>query len=223
MKKVVTFFLLLSTISWLYAGIPEGIHLTKTSKGYTITFSLPSYDLKQTVNSEGNFTKVIIPGYGITSIPGRPELPKISFNLVVGKDEVLPVAGIINKKIETLPVKQHVWPFQAPWRRDLRLEDRPFNFDRDFYRSAGNTNPTLIEVSEPFWIAGMRGVTITIYPFNYLPSEKKLEMTSEASFSLSLQAPVGRSSGHSEVYAGFFDGFFANYERGVVNRQGIIS
>lgn len=218
MKRVTTFIILLSIFSVLNAGVPEGIQLTKTSKGYTISFSLPSFEMKQTANTDGNFTKISIPGYGVTATPGRPELPKISFNLVVGKDEILPVAGIMTRKIENLTMKQHVWPFQAPWRRDLRLEDRPFNFDRDFYRSAGNTGSPVIEVSEPFWIAGMKGVTITIHPFNYIPSEKKLEMVREATFSLGLSAPVGRSSGHSEVYAGFFDGFFANYERGTVEQ-----
>ncbi len=218
MKNLFTFFILLAVFSRLFAGVPEGIQLTKTSKGYIINFTLPTYELKQTTNSEGNFTKVVIPGYGITSAAGRPELPKITFNLVVGNDELQPVAAVNGSKIEKLPLKQHVWPFQAPWRRDFRLSDRPFNFDRDFYRSTGNANAPVIEVSEPFWIAGVKGVSVTIYPFSYNPAGKSLDIINSATFSLALAQPIGRSQGHSDVYAGFFNQFFANYERGVVEQ-----
>ena len=218
MKNLFTCFILLAVFSPLFAGVPEGIQLTKTSKGYTINFTLPKYELQQTTNSEGNFTKVVIPGYGITSVAGRPGLPKITFNIVIGNDELQPVAAVGSSKIEKFPLKQHILPFQAPWRRDFRLSDRPFNFDRDFYRSAGNVNASVIEVSEPFWIAGVKGVSVTIYPFNYNPVEKRLDVINSATFSIALSQPIGRSAGHSDVYAGFFSQFFANYERGVVEQ-----
>ncbi|KAB2907896.1 MAG: C25 family cysteine peptidase [Ignavibacteriales bacterium] len=216
MKKNLTilFFLLLSTL--LAAKVPDGIQISKSAKGYTIYFNLPEYQLQQMKTKEGSFTKIEIPDYGITSEAGRPQLPRISFNLVIGESEYPPSAREINKLLRERTLDFHAYPFQAPWRRDLPLSDRPFNYDRKFYESSRTTNEPLITVSEPFWIAGLRGVTVTISPFNYSPSEKKLIMVNEATFTIDLQQPVGRISGHSDVYSGFFEQFFANYEKGTL-------
>lgn len=218
MKKIFTLFLFLSTFGILFASVPEGIQLVKTGNGYKINFILPEYTQKPFTSTDKNFTQIEIPGYGVTSVAGKPALPKISFNIVISEAENSPAVSTLNKKIENLTVKEHVYPFQAPWRKDFPLKDRPFNYDKAFYSSGGNPRQPLIEISEPFFVAGVKGVTITIYPFNYIPSEKRLDITRSASFSIELTQPVGKKSGYSDVYSSFFENFFANYERGVLEQ-----
>ncbi len=218
MKKFFTLFIFLTIFGILHAAVPDGIQLVKTGNGYKINFTLPEYSLKPFTTTDKNFTKIELPGYGVTSVPGKPELPKISFNIVIGNNDNLPTIFTLNKKNENLIVTEHIYPFQAPWRRDFPLKDRPFNYDNAFYSSNGNPRQPLIEISEPFFIAGVKGVTITIYPFKYIPAEKKLDVITNASFSIELNQPVGRVSGYSDVYSSFFENFFANYERGVLEQ-----
>jgi hypothetical protein len=220
MRKLSLTFLLGFIFSFgvTFATTPDGIQVSKSRNGYTINFSLPQYLLKAISSKDKDFTQVEIPSYGITSMAGRPALPKISFNLIIGGDEKNPTFQLISKTNGSRILTEDVFPFQAPYRRDLPLKDRPFNYDNAFYNSAGDTRKPIIEISEPFIISGVKGVTITIYPFNYLPSSKKLDIIESAQFEISLAQPVLKGSGHSDVYSSFFENLFVNYEKGVLRQ-----
>ena len=72
-------FLNLFIIKGAFASIPEGINLTKTSDGYDIYFTLPSFEIGK-ISAEGNeYDQLLIPGYGVTPEVGLPALPLISF------------------------------------------------------------------------------------------------------------------------------------------------
>ncbi len=218
MKKIHFLFSLLLFVGVTVASVPDGIQISRTAAGYTINLTLPEYSLSPFSYSDKNFLKVAIPGYGVTADAGRPALPKITFNLVINENEGTPSFQLVNRKVEDALLKEHVYPFQAPYRRDLPLANRPFNFDSDFYNSNGNQRPPFIEISEPFYISGVKGVTVTIYPFNYIPSAKRLDVTRTAKINITTNRAVAKDNSHSEVYTSFFSSFFANYEFGSVRQ-----
>lgn len=211
MKKSLLFIILLCSSMFVFASVPTGIKIIKNGSGYTIKFNLPEYMIHNTTSNERSFSTVSVVDYGVTSEPGFPALPQISFNLLISNNEIAPQFSVQNFKVSDLRVENHIYPFQAPYRRDLPLNKRPFNYNEAFYNSEGNLGSPIIKISEPFIISGLKGVTVTIYPFNYLPKEKILKVVNEASFEIKLNNLPPNSSSHSETYSDFLNKFFINY------------
>ncbi|MEJ2105213.1 MAG: C25 family cysteine peptidase, partial [Ignavibacteriaceae bacterium] len=213
-----TFFSFLILVNFALAKTPDGIDLKKTSNGYQLEFSLPDYQLNS-VNAEGEeYFRITVPDYGTTPEVGLPALPLISFNLFVAFREEAPEFAIKNVQTEELAITKKIYPFQMPWEKLYPLGERPFTINKNYYNSTGNLNQPLVQISEPFIIAGVKGVMITIYPFKYNPSENKLLITRKASVDINLSYPVQPVTDKSEVYNEFFKNIFVNYE-GVVSRS----
>lgn len=195
-----------------FAETPEGIKITKTGKSYLIDFNLPEFTLG-TKTVEGTDFTLIETKYGTTTDIGRPALPQISFNLMITGNEGVPTFSVLNTVTGNQTLSTHLFPFQEPWQRNLPLKDRPFNYDQTFYDSDMNTGYPIVKISEPFIIAGVKGVTITIFPFNYTPFSKVIDFIQTASIRIELDNPVETNYEHSETYSEFFDMFFVNYEK----------
>ncbi len=214
MKKLCLIFSLFSflLINSSFAAAPDGVSITKNGRSYTINFNLPDLSFS-TKKVEGNDFTLINTNYGTTTQVGRPALPQISFNLMITGNEKAPNISVLNSIAGNKTLTSHVIPFQEPWQRNLPLKDRPFNFDSKFYGSNASTGYQFIQVSEPFVIAGVRGVTVTIYPFNYNPSTKVLDYVKTASIKIDLSNPVETNYEHSVTYSDFYNYFFINYEK----------
>ena len=210
MKQFLITLLLIST-GFLYAQSTEGLNISRNGNDYVISFTLPDYQETYTTMNGKEFTQITVPDYGVTADIGRPALPQVSFNLMITGNSTKPTAKILHADQRTTTVKSDILPFQAPYRRDLPLNQRPFNFDRAFYTSNGDDKKPVVTISDPFIVNGETGVTVTIYPFNYLPAGKKLVISRNIEIQLSLQSGVTESGVHSEAYDSFFDMFFLNY------------
>ena len=214
MKKLYSLFVLILSISFInvsLAYVPEGISLDKNSGGYTISFNLPSYHLNTvTVNNENYYT-IDIADYGVISEAGLPALPQLSFNMFIPYSEVNPSVSVVRISSEIMELKQNIYPFQPPWEKNYDLSDRPFTIDRNYYNSSGKTYEP-IEISEPFIINGVKGIIVTIHPFNYNPLQNELTITNSAEFRLNLNNSVVPVSGKSVSFNNFFENIFANYE-----------
>ena len=216
MKKLYPLFVLIFSfilITDSLAYTPQGISLIKNSDGYTINFDLPSYQLNTiTVNNENYYT-IEIPEYGVVNEVGLPALPQLSFDMFIPYGENNPSVSINRVVSEIQEMKQKIYPFQAPWEKNSSLSERPFTIDRNYYNSAGKTYDP-INISEPFIINGVKGVTVTIHPFNYSPAENRLTIISSAQFKLNLNGTVLPVTGKSAVFNNFFKNIFVNYEYG---------
>ena len=214
MKKIYTLLVLIFTFTLIadsQAYAPEGISLVKNSNGYTINFELPSYQLNTvTVNNENYYT-IEIPEYGVVNEVGLPALPQLSFDMFIPYGENNPSVSIDRVVSEIQELKQNIYPFQESWEKNSPLSDRPFTINRNYYNSTGKIYDP-INISEPFIINGVKGVTVTIHPFNYNPAEKKLTLISSAQFKLNLNGTVLPVTGKSAVFNNFFKNIFVNYE-----------
>ena len=214
MKKIHRLFVFIFSICFInvsLAFVPEGISLVKNSNGYIINFNLPSYQLNQvTVNGE-NYSTIDIPGYGVINEIGLPALPQVSFNMFVAYQEENPSVSVERVTTRLADLKQKIYPFQAPWEKNKSIADRPFTINLAYYNSSGKSYDP-IEISEPFIINGVKGVIITIHPFNYNPLENRLTIISSAEFRLNLHNYIMPVSGKSSSFNNYFRKIFANYE-----------
>jgi hypothetical protein len=191
---------------------PRGVKLIKNGNGYTVQYSLPEYKTTSIRGGSENFTNLEIPEYGITSQVGQPQLPQVSFFLLIGKNEVSPVIKVTAQEKKRLDLKFPVYPAQMPWEKTKSLEDRPFTIDRAYYSSIGSINAPFVKVSEPFIIAGAKGVMVTIYPFAYNPSNNELLATANGTFNIELQNSAVLNFSPRPAMDEFFASTFINYD-----------
>ena len=197
------------------ADEPNGVTIQKNASSYKINFDLPDYDVTL-VNAEGNnYIKLQIPGYGETSVPGLPLLPQVSFNLIIAYEEQAPgVSDIqITEGIRTLT--NRIYPAQEPWVKTKPLSDRPFTINEEYYNSEGDTDAPFVVVSEPFIIAGVKGVRVSIYPFKYNPLKNELTYVTKGSFNIKLNHPIGMSITPTETLNSYLKSVFVKYEKSV--------
>jgi hypothetical protein len=198
--------------NFLFASSPEGITLNKTSSGYLLNFTLPQYQMNFIYAKGDEYTKLIIPGYGITPEVGLPALPLISFNLFIAYEEQQPEFEIVNLVYEEEMLSHKIYPFQMPWEKNQPLSERPFTINRDYYNSTGKADQPIITISEPIIIAGVKGVVVTIYPFNYNPLENKLTILESCTFNLLLNKSIIPITNKSNSLHRFFEEVFINFE-----------
>ncbi len=157
-----------------------------TSSGYEIEFSLPDYNITS-VNAGGEqFDIININSFGVTSGYGKPMLPQLTFILILNKAETLPEIKILNSSSENLFLSRKVYPAQEPWEKNKPYSDRPFTINRAYYNTTGSIADPVISVSDPFIMAGVKAVMVTVNPFRYDPSSGKLEVIRKASFNIRL-------------------------------------
>ncbi len=219
MKKLFTSLVLLLCIfvnvsSICAADNPRGVSLQKEGNSYRVSFNLPEYKMTSISGGGENFTLLEIPEYGITSRVGLPQLPQITFSIMIAYGENTPVVKVITQEKSVTEMRSKIYPAQMPWEKVSSLDDRPFVIDRTYYNSKGSVDDPFVVVSEPFIIGGAKGVNITIYPFAYNPSENKLYVTNKGTFSLELQNEAAMRFAPQESFDKFFASLFLNYTSG---------
>jgi len=108
---------------------PKGVKLVKDGNSYIVEYSIPEYKTSSIKGGNENFTLLEIPEYGITSKVGLPQLPQISFFLLIGKNESTPRINITGQTKNSTGLKSLIYPVQMPWEKTRSLEDRPFVID----------------------------------------------------------------------------------------------
>jgi hypothetical protein len=88
----------------------------------------------------------------------------------------------------------------------------PFNYDAEYYNPIDSVSKEIINLSEPYSIGGVRGVTVTIYPFSYNPAVKKLTIIDNLDFLIEMEGYAETANNHSKYYNEFLNDVFINYE-----------
>ncbi|HPN39468.1 MAG TPA: C25 family cysteine peptidase, partial [Melioribacteraceae bacterium] len=213
MKRLLLVLTLLLAVSTFASNNPAGVKVTNNGNDYLIEYQLPAYTINEISKDGEKFIKLAIDGYGITSEAGYPELPQISFNLVVPSnvnEENLQVLSS-NLNHSNIYLNSKIYPFQAPWSKSEPLSKRPFNYIRSYYETEGRPNQPIIKISEPFNIGGVTGVMVTIYPFNYNPVRNTLKAVTSGNFTIKLPQAIENTTGHSESYNSYLKEIFTAF------------
>jgi len=130
--------------------------------GMDISFTLPSYEVKQELSNGQNFHRIELPDAGTLMQDGMPELPVITTTIAI------PHQGSVSIEVQN---SQHsvLSQYKAyPLQRGNELDSpKAFLQNTDYY-SSGNVYPaSAIEYSEPMILRDFRIITIQINPFSY--------------------------------------------------------
>lgn len=201
------------TASTLYSGtVPRGVKISGNSTGYRVDFNLPECGRDYIKGGNQEYLLLNIPEYGITSETGLPQLPQISFFLLIGRNEQsVQISSIKQDKI-TNTLNTRIYPKQMPWEKSKKLDDRPFVINEQYYNSKGSSDGPFAVVSEPFVMGGAKGVMVTIYPFAYNPSRNELTETRSGSFNINLNQNAVLDFSPRPAMDEFFASTFVNYE-----------
>ncbi|MCU0373272.1 MAG: C25 family cysteine peptidase, partial [Ignavibacteria bacterium] len=211
-RTIPVLFFILFFASVSFAGIlPDGVKLTKEGNSYRIDFTSPKSVVTSINANDNTYTMLGIPEYGVTSKIGQPQLPQISFFLLIGKNENKPNIRILSQDKQMTVLKNSIYPVQPP-REKVPGKVNPFTYDANYYKSNGNINEPFAVVSEPFVIGGARGVMVTIYPYAYNPSNNELYSTVTGSFRVELNYSPELSFSPRPAMDEFFNSTFVNYD-----------
>ncbi len=201
------------TASTLYSGtVPRGVKISGNGTGYRVDFNLPDYSRDYIKGGNQEYIILNVPEYGITSETGLPQLPQISFFLLIGRNEqTVQISSIKQDKISNI-LNTRIYPKQMPWEKSKKRDDRPFVINEQYYNSKGSSDGPFVVVSEPFVMGGAKGVIVTIYPFAYNPSRNELTETRSGSFNINLNQNAALDFSPGPAMDEFFASTFVNYE-----------
>lgn len=179
---------------------------------YVIHFVLPPYWIEnedgndyEDGNQEGGidddcgvFSEIVMDGdiaYDLTDIPGYPELPFFSINLLLPG-----CASSINAHVESSVIEPDYLPYNiSPARRGSWIDENgieteldsecynaeyyfygftneyPFGFYRDFY-----------QISNVYSFMGYKGITLSVFPFSYYPELGYMDVLREGTIVIEL-------------------------------------
>ncbi|MFH0735575.1 MAG: C25 family cysteine peptidase [bacterium] len=213
MKRLLLLFTLLLAINILAANEPAGVKVNFNGNNYTIEYRLPAYNFTSITKEGEQFSKISVDGYGVMAESGLPELPQITFNLVIPNNalnsELSYTIDDINYSQQNLDKK--IFPFQASWSKSNPLSKRPFNYNKSYYLTEGSQDQQIIKISEPFIIGGVKGVMVTIYPFNYNPVRNILKTVNTGKFTINLHGTVNENNDLSQSYNDYLKEIFLAY------------
>lgn len=134
--------------------------------------TIQSFDEKTVMIEGKNYSVLSLPGEGNSMQKGMPDLPYISRSFIVPHSKMV--------KTRILDTQSRDYPMQiAPSKgiifRNQDIADVPYSFD-PFYSSVASYPTELSELSEPFIVRDLRGISLYIKAFVYEPSRKNLKV-----------------------------------------------
>jgi hypothetical protein len=215
MKKTIISIIMLLLPAAIFAQAKyEGLKIEKLPNSYIVEFTLPKITYSEITAMPANqkFTHLSINDeYGIIGETGKPELPQLTFDFEIAFDENMPEVKIIKNNKTTKKLTSPVYPFQEPISTELQNKQKKFDYNSNYYQTNG-IQYDIISVSEPYIIAGKKGVKITIAPINYNPKSEELTITDFLVFEIKSSTTQKTEKSFSQANTSFFSSHFVNFK-----------
>ncbi len=179
MKRYIYLILIVMISATLFSMPPYT--LEKVRDGYQLSVTVPSpvyqeitvHDrLEDGTPVNETFTRISVPGFAhAIGNTGGPELVQSAFKLAI--EDRLPQFTITGIEIEKLKLSHPLYPVQQMYSYCPYDKAPPFEYDKSQY-SKRLTTTSFITLSEPYFIRGQKGVSITLSPVHYNPAIKEL-------------------------------------------------
>jgi hypothetical protein len=160
--------------------------VTYTQSGNTITvnFTLPTYQLVDTntyaLYGINQFYKYIkIDNFGILDDIGFPEIPQYSIDFAIPENATNITVASSNFVTTTSTLNRKIYPSQE----DYEIS-QSFTINNDYYSTTGTQYSFNHQISEQFSIFNQKGITLSIFPFIYNPSQNKLTVLKSGTFTI---------------------------------------
>ena len=107
MKRIILFILtFFFSIQLVVFAQNNGIRFNETFNSYKIEFDLPEYSIKEIDVENQTFLKIENDAFGIIPNVGLPELPQISFNLMINSKQEKPDFEIHGIRSNTIKLEK---------------------------------------------------------------------------------------------------------------------
>ena len=161
---------------------PESVFVnTMDTTSINVLFQMPQFSVNDTVlPSEYNVSQVFScihvddSSFGIIDSVGLPILPQLSINLHLPKNAYGISVSVQPTNMQTLNLSH---PF-LPKQEDITQNTTAFSFAMDtvYYSSNVPLVNTTVLISEEFIMFGEKGVSLSIFPFEYFPQNNVLSI-----------------------------------------------
>ena len=222
--RIIVFFTM-SIVFWVSPVFAQSdpVQVTPITNGFTISFTLPTYTLRDTsviefFNTSEVFKYIDVDDFGIIYDHGYPQLPQFSFDLHVPYDAYDFAVSCTHQTTQANNLNRRVLPTQKDFDKDS-LPQLTFELNQSYYTSNGSLYNFTNQLSEPFIVFGEQGITMSIFPFLYNPQANSLTVVQQATFTVTYSMPRGGNGGTrastdslSQVKQDYLSSFFINYE-----------
>ncbi len=162
----------------LLGGLPlqAGVRMQRTGNRIILQIHTTSSARLQTRSrGEGTFARLQIPGLGVTSEVGNPEVPVLRrFLLASSPQEVSVEVRVLHRRTLSLGAA-NLWPVQPPVPK-VPGAQVPFTWNRDRYQEATPYPGTLWHVEAAGTLRGQPLVLLEVYPVQYHPEHHIVEL-----------------------------------------------
>lgn len=219
MRKIALMLLLIliTVVRAEWVNVNESSELFSYSSyrndSYSLQFKLDGYEIKEFVNNNDHYTKISHPDQGSLLDIGMPELPVFTVFLAVPNTGKVEVEYQVQNSFELSDIL--IYPQQE-------IEDSSRNQDQvlrdEEYYSSGECYPqSLLARSNAAIMRDLRIYPITVTPFQYNASEKKLVVNTELDIIVNISAEKGCNEkdemhGPSRVYDSMYRKLVINYD-----------
>jgi len=196
--------------------------VTPINNGFTVSFTLPSYTLRDTTltglfNTSEIFKYVKLDGFGVIDDIGYPQLPQYSFDLHIPTGASDFAVASSHQATQVVSLNRRALPTQTDFNEDSSLP-LPLELNQLYYASNGSLYNFTNKISDPYIVFGEQGITMSVFPFLYNPQANSLTVVNSVTFTVTY-TPTRGGSGNvrastdsvSRVKEDFLSAFFANY------------
>jgi len=207
--------LMMSNIVLARELVDKGISLTKKGNDYVIEFELIDYKtittkIKKSNTETEDFIRIDIPEYGIIYEEGAPQLPQISFSLAIPYDMEKPnfeVSAVAENKIK---LDHRIYPTQYDI-PDTLSKEKKIKINDSIYSGKKKFELPFATLSDPFIVSGVKGVMVTIYPFQYDPVKNSLIIRKKGTVKIKIGKEIDTKVVETESTTDYLNDFFINY------------
>ena len=132
---------------------------------------------------EGEFIKLIVPGYGENAKQGNAELPVLKelINVPLGSSIDIQVLNIEEEIVElsNYGINKYIIPSQPSISKATNVEDIPFYFNKDYYNKNIFFDKKLVDTQFLGLMRGQQLARITISPFKYNPVKNQIRVVTK--------------------------------------------
>ena len=189
----------------------SSVVLDFTLSNYSVIDTLlnPNYNVNQTFS----YIQIDDIGYGISDSIGRPQMPQLTTNICLPYNAT-------NITVEFIPADDvtFVIPHQIMPRQENVFKDSLFvynySMDTAFYSISSWLYSSKVNITDEFNVFGLRGISLTICPFSYMPSNSLVNacLSGRITISFSLDDRIEESPRrYTETTENYLDNLFVNY------------
>jgi hypothetical protein len=207
-----------------YTAVRLGVTTSKDK--ITLRYELGDYQTGTVQIGDHAYSTITFGKEGLSNPAGAPDLPSVARSIVIPDDAEMQVSVVKTRFVDVANVD--IAPSKGIFDRNADPAQIPYAFGRPYSQDAFYPG-TVASLGEPYILHGVRGVTVSLFPFQYNPAGRLLRVYKSLILEVTkagvgktnvLQRARNASSLSSPAYATIYQSHFENSQ---VDPNGILT